>query len=149
MLLTLSGYPDASTVHLAGTFNDWSPSSLLCTRVEDGWQAQLSFYESGKILFKFVVNGSEWVTSQYHQVEYDLAQDSDKEENKNVVFYRVSRWNLDVVRYIVDWSYFLSQPIIFFPYCTPKRFKTLIKLSSISKIFQFATFSKSKVLKSH
>jgi hypothetical protein len=141
MLLTLSGYPDATTVHLAGPFNDWSPSSILCSRVEGGWQAQLSFYESGKVLFKFVVNGSIWVTSDFHQVlEF---------EDVNFFPCRFSRIHLDVVRLIVDWSIYLEDPRINFPYCTPKRFKMLIKLSGVCRIFQFAAFSKSKVHRTH
>ncbi len=50
----------ASSVHLAGDFNEWSNSANPLTRGESGiWYAVLEL-EPGTYQYKFVVNGSDW-----------------------------------------------------------------------------------------
>lgn len=50
--------PTATTVQLAGSFNDWSPSSLQMNRSEDGvWRAEVGL-PPGRYEYKFVVDGS-------------------------------------------------------------------------------------------
>lgn len=57
----LDNYPNAKTVYLAGTFNDWEPSELKMTKNKDGiWIYQMSL-ETGKHLYKFIVDG-QWIT---------------------------------------------------------------------------------------
>jgi hypothetical protein len=118
MLLQLNGYPEATTIHLAGSFNDWSPSSLICTRVQDGWRARLPSSESGKVLFKFVVNGTLWFTSQLYRIE----QDQVGHINNSILFLS---WPLDIVRHVLDWSYCLADSTV--------QNKTINVLLSVSR----------------
>lgn len=55
----LKGFPNAKTVCLAGTLNDWNPGSFRMTRVGDEWifKAHLN---AGKHAYKFVVDGK-WI----------------------------------------------------------------------------------------
>ncbi|HEV8287377.1 MAG TPA: hypothetical protein VGQ09_23885 [Chitinophagaceae bacterium] len=55
----LKGYETASTVFLAGDFNDWSPTSMKMKKENGGWifTAHLS---PGKHLYKFIVDGK-WI----------------------------------------------------------------------------------------
>jgi len=52
--------PGASTVHLAGEFNAWSPSATPMKKGDGGvWSAVLSL-EPGMYRYKFVVDGDQW-----------------------------------------------------------------------------------------
>jgi len=52
--------PGAASVHLAGSFNDWSTSATPLAKGEGGiWVAVLDL-PSGSHQYKFVVNGSDW-----------------------------------------------------------------------------------------
>jgi hypothetical protein len=55
----LKGFPDAKAVSVAGSFNDWSPSSVKMKRVGDEWVVQ-TVAEQGKHMYKFVVDGN-WI----------------------------------------------------------------------------------------
>lgn len=55
----LSGFPKASRVILAGTFNDWNPDGYTMQRNGDKWELSL-YLPPGKHLYKFIVDG-QWM----------------------------------------------------------------------------------------
>jgi hypothetical protein len=55
----LKGYADASIVTLAGTFNNWNQSQLVCGRENDEWVCRVDL-EPGYYTYKFIVDGT-WV----------------------------------------------------------------------------------------
>ena len=56
---TLKGHPNAQSVAVAGTFNDWNPESNPLTRQGDVWTITVEA-DSGRHLYKFIVDG-EWM----------------------------------------------------------------------------------------
>ncbi|OOC43488.1 isoamylase [Thermosipho sp. 1074] len=55
-------YKDADYVTIAGNFNNWNAEETECYEVDDGvWEAVLELSE-GDYQYKFVVNGTNWVT---------------------------------------------------------------------------------------
>jgi CubicO group peptidase (beta-lactamase class C family) len=56
----LAGHPDAKTVALAGTFNNWNQSATLCGREAGSWVCRLDI-TPGRYTYKFVVDGN-WMT---------------------------------------------------------------------------------------
>ena len=57
---TLKGYPDAKSVTVAGTFNNWSMASNPLAHQGDKWAATIEA-EPGRHLYKFIVDG-QWMT---------------------------------------------------------------------------------------
>jgi len=55
----LKGYPEASIVTLAGAFNNWDQSQLVCGREGDEWICRIDL-EPGYHTYKFIVDGN-WV----------------------------------------------------------------------------------------
>jgi hypothetical protein len=55
----LKGYPNAKSVHLAGDFNNWMPSSLPMQLKNNEWVVNVHLY-TGKHLYKFLVDGK-WI----------------------------------------------------------------------------------------
>jgi hypothetical protein len=55
----LQGFADASIVALAGTFNDWDQSQLVCGHEGDEWVCRVDL-EPGYYIYKFIVDGN-WV----------------------------------------------------------------------------------------
>lgn len=55
----LQGFSDANIVALAGTFNNWDQSQLVCGREGDGWICRVDL-EPGSYAYKFIVDGN-WV----------------------------------------------------------------------------------------
>jgi hypothetical protein len=55
----LKGYRDASIVTLAGTFNNWNQSQLVCGHEGDEWVCRVDL-EPGYYTYKFIVDGN-WV----------------------------------------------------------------------------------------
>ena len=55
----LQGYADASVVALAGTFNNWDQSQLVCGREGGAWVCRVDL-EPGEYAYKFIVDGN-WV----------------------------------------------------------------------------------------
>jgi hypothetical protein len=55
----LQGYPDAGVVTLAGTFNNWDQSQLVCGREDGVWVCRVDL-EPGEYTYKFIVDGN-WV----------------------------------------------------------------------------------------
>ncbi len=53
----LKGYPDASVVALAGSFNDWNQSQYIFGREGDEWVCRTDL-EPGKHAYKFIVDGN-------------------------------------------------------------------------------------------
>jgi|GEM_PF-787325 len=56
----LKGYPAAKIVNLAGTFNEWKPSSIVCGKEGAEWICRVDL-KPGKHLYKFIVDGH-WIT---------------------------------------------------------------------------------------
>jgi 1,4-alpha-glucan branching enzyme len=56
----LKGYPAAKIVNLAGTFNEWKPSSIVCGKEGAEWVCRVDL-KPGKYLYKFIVDGH-WIT---------------------------------------------------------------------------------------
>ena len=55
----LKGYPGARVVALAGSFNEFKQSELLCGKEEDGWVCRVDL-APGKYTYKFVIDG-DWI----------------------------------------------------------------------------------------
>jgi hypothetical protein len=55
----LKGHADASIVTVAGTFNNWNQSQLVCGREADEWVCRVDL-EPGYHTYKFIVDGN-WV----------------------------------------------------------------------------------------
>jgi hypothetical protein len=55
----LQGYPEAGVVTLAGSFNNWDQSQLVCGREADAWVCRVDL-EPGEYTYKFIVDGN-WV----------------------------------------------------------------------------------------
>ena len=63
--------PLAMSVHVAGDFNDWSPSETPLTPAADGaWTVMLRL-EPGRYEYQFVVDGREWLADPYAAEESD------------------------------------------------------------------------------
>jgi 1,4-alpha-glucan branching enzyme len=53
--------PDATSVNVAGEFNDWKPDDIALTKGDDGiWRATLDL-KPGKYQYKFIINGQDWI----------------------------------------------------------------------------------------
>jgi CubicO group peptidase (beta-lactamase class C family) len=55
----LKGYADAKIVNLAGTFNEWKPSTIVCGKESAEWVCRVDL-KPGKYLYKFIVDGN-WI----------------------------------------------------------------------------------------
>jgi beta-lactamase regulating signal transducer with metallopeptidase domain len=66
----LSGYPNASIVAVAGSFNNWNQSQLLFTRVDGEWVCKISL-PPGKYEYKFIVDGNWLVDPRNPKTKYD------------------------------------------------------------------------------
>lgn len=55
----LKGYADANVVALAGSFNNWNQSQLICAREGDEWACRVDL-KPGVYTYKFIVDGN-WV----------------------------------------------------------------------------------------
>ena len=55
----LKGYPGARLVALAGSFNEFKQSELLCGKEGDGWVCRIDL-APGKYTYKFVIDG-DWI----------------------------------------------------------------------------------------
>lgn len=55
----LKGYPNARVVAVAGSFNDWKQSQLLCGKEADEWVCRIDL-APGKYTYKFVIDG-DWI----------------------------------------------------------------------------------------
>lgn len=56
----LKGYEQARFVNLAGSFNDWKASTILCGREGAGWVCRVDL-KPGRYQYKFIVDG-DWMT---------------------------------------------------------------------------------------
>jgi len=56
----LKGYENARFVNLAGSFNDWKASTIMCGREGAEWVCRIDL-KPGKYLYKFIVDG-DWIT---------------------------------------------------------------------------------------
>jgi hypothetical protein len=57
--LRLKGYPRARIVAVAGTFNAWNQSKVLCGKESDEWVCRLDL-SPGKYTYKFIIDG-DWI----------------------------------------------------------------------------------------
>lgn len=55
----LKGYPNARIVAVAGSFNDWNQSQVLCGKEGDGWVCRIDL-KTGKYTYKFIIDG-DWI----------------------------------------------------------------------------------------
>ena len=55
----LKGYPNARVVAVAGSFNDWNQSQVLCGKEGDEWVCGLDL-APGKYTYKFIIDG-DWI----------------------------------------------------------------------------------------
>lgn len=56
-------FPQASSVTIAGEFNDWNPQSHALKQRKDGvWSITLRLSREREYQYRFVVNGTDWVT---------------------------------------------------------------------------------------
>ena len=55
----LKGYPNARVVAVAGSFNDWKQSQLLCGKEGEGWVCRIDL-APGKYTYKFIIDG-DWI----------------------------------------------------------------------------------------
>ena len=55
----LKGYPNARVVAVAGSFNDWKQSQVLCGKEGEGWVCRLDL-APGKYTYKFIIEG-DWI----------------------------------------------------------------------------------------
>jgi hypothetical protein len=53
--------PRASTVSLAGTFNQWTVDGCAMTRDDDGWWRARLTLDDGDHAFQYVIDGHEWM----------------------------------------------------------------------------------------
>jgi len=73
-------HPDASDVHVTGTFDDWGKTAQL-EKVGDIWEKEVELPSADdKILYKFVVD-NEWV------IDHTAPQEKDDHNNVNNVLY--------------------------------------------------------------
>lgn len=67
---SLKGFENAKKVILAGSFNDWSKSSLKMEQTKDGWKATVNLM-GGKHHYKFIIDGK-WIIDPANPFqEYD------------------------------------------------------------------------------
>jgi hypothetical protein len=55
----LKGHPKARVVALAGSFNDWNQSQVLCGKESDEWICRIDLVP-GKYTYKFIIDG-DWI----------------------------------------------------------------------------------------
>ena len=55
----LKGHPSARIVAVAGSFNDWNQSQVLCGKEADEWVCRLDL-KPGKYTYKFIIDG-DWI----------------------------------------------------------------------------------------
>ena len=58
-MFRLKGYPNARVVAVAGSFNDWNQSQVLCGKESDDWICRLDL-APGKYTYKFIIDG-DWI----------------------------------------------------------------------------------------
>jgi YD repeat-containing protein len=68
----LPGHADANIVAVAGSFNNWNQSQLICARQQTDWLCRTDLYP-GRYTYKFIVDGN-WVLDPANQeTEEDAA----------------------------------------------------------------------------
>ena len=60
--------PDATSVHVAGSFNDWNPKKHKLTKKKDGTWSKKVALKPGRHEYKFVINGDTWECDQHPRV---------------------------------------------------------------------------------
>ena len=55
----LKGHPNARIVAVAGSFNDWNQSQVLCGKEADEWVCRIDL-KPGKYTYKFIIDG-DWI----------------------------------------------------------------------------------------
>lgn len=63
--LRLKGYTEASVVVLAGSFNNWNQSEIICAREGEEWVCRVDL-KPGVYTYKFIVDGN-WVLDPVNQ----------------------------------------------------------------------------------
>lgn len=81
IIFFLRNHQRASSVMLAGSFNDWNPEALAMKKTDSGWIARLRL-SPGKYWYKFIVDGR-WMTDTDNRI-----QENDGQGNINSVYFR-------------------------------------------------------------
>lgn len=74
---------EAKQVMLAGSFNEFSTTSMPMHKTDSGWVATVKL-SPGKYWYKFIADGK-WLTDEYNQLE-----ESDNEGNINAVYFKTN-----------------------------------------------------------
>ncbi|ABN65678.2 hypothetical protein PICST_67240 [Scheffersomyces stipitis CBS 6054] len=59
------------SLQITGSFDNWSRSLPAKSAFEDGYQQVVKVDSRQKLVFKFIVNGNDWVTSDFYKTEHD------------------------------------------------------------------------------
>ena len=65
----LKGYPNARVVAVAGSFNNWNQSQVLCGKEGDEWICRIDL-APGKYTYKFIIDG-DWILDPANPVTED------------------------------------------------------------------------------
>jgi hypothetical protein len=61
VLFTLAA-PEAESVSLVGSFNDWNPDAGRMTKADGIWEIKVELKKGQVYTYNFVINGVEWIT---------------------------------------------------------------------------------------
>ena len=70
VLFCLEGFASAKKVQLAGSFNNWNPTTIELQKTKSGWELSLPL-SGGKHFYKFIVDGKWMVDPDNPYQEYD------------------------------------------------------------------------------
>lgn len=68
----LPGYQDANIVAVAGSFNNWNQSQIICAHQQTEWLCRTDLYP-GRYTYKFIVDGNWILDPVNHETEEDAA----------------------------------------------------------------------------
>ncbi|KAK6457890.1 uncharacterized protein RJT20DRAFT_125773 [Scheffersomyces xylosifermentans] len=59
------------SIQITGSFDNWARSLPAKTSFEDGYKQVVKVDSRQKLVFKFVINGNDWVTNNHYKIEHD------------------------------------------------------------------------------
>lgn len=66
-----SSDPNAQSVQITGNFDNWTNSQEALEKNGDIFTGLIRTDQKDKLVFKFIINGNDWITSDQYKVEYD------------------------------------------------------------------------------